>query len=183
MDQTIQRLDQEAERAVASLVGQRIQALLSESASIEAGNSLVEVLSVSIQLGKKRFFVLESDWGDTPKEWLDYHCLTARIAAQPRGIKYNPKPPKNGGHYRFDHLSLNLGAEAAVATVEVLESVTVGESESAIYDAGLVITRVDGLRVAVVRADSILGALLIAHSPVDIAAVTSGLSVRSRYGA
>ena len=183
MEEAIQRIDRESEKALASLAGCKIQTLLSESADVAAGQSLIEVMSVSIQLAKKRFLVIESDWGDTPKEWLDYHCLSARIAGAPRGIRYNPKPPKNGAHYANDHLSLRLGAEASVATVEVLEAHAAGERESVTYDAGILITRTDGLKVAVIRADSILGALLIVHAPSEIKQATADLKVRLRYGA
>jgi hypothetical protein len=183
MDEISQRLDRESEIALASLPGRKIQTLMSESADIEVGHSIIEVLSVSIQLNNKKFVVVESDWGDTAKEWLDYHCLSVRIAGAPKRIKYNAKPPKNDANYTFDHLSIHLGAEAAIATIDVLEAREVGEVESVVYDAGFVVTRQDGLRFAIVRAESILGSLQIAHAPTDIEALTAGLRVRARYGA
>ena len=183
MNQTTQRLDEESEKALALLARCKIQTLMSESSDVQVGSSILEVVSVSIQLDKKRFVVIESDWDDTSEEWLDFHCLSVRISGTPKNIRYNPKPPKNGGNYRFDHLSLHLGAEAPVATIEVLEASETGEKESVVYDAGLLITRQDGLRLAIVRAESILGSLQIAHTPMDIRVLTDGLAVRSRYEA
>jgi len=183
MDEILQRLDHESELALASLLGRKIQTLMSESADIEIGHSTIDVLSVSIQLDKKHFAVIESDWADTPKEWLDYHSLSVRIARSPKGIKYNPKPPRNGANYTFDHLSVHLGAEAAIATIDVLEAREVGEFESVAYDAGLIVTLDDDIRFAIVRTESIIGSLKIAHASEDIDRLASGLRVRARYGA
>ncbi|MBU8976389.1 hypothetical protein JI752_009590 [Lysobacter sp. MMG2] len=182
MEEIVERLDQESEDAIALLPGCKMQSLLSESADIQAGQSLIQVLSVSIQLEKERFLVIESDWRDTPKEWLDYHCLSVRLAGAPRGIRYNPNPPKNAAPYTFDHLSVHLGAAVSVATVDVLEACVAGELESVTYDAGLLVTRTDGLKIGIIRADSIIGALLIAHTPRDIDELLAGLTVRVRYG-
>ncbi|TNJ32646.1 hypothetical protein [Arenimonas terrae] len=183
MDEKSQRFDEESERAIGQLVGSEIQTLLSESCDITVGDSVLEVMSVSIPIGARKFIVIESDWADTPKDWLDYHLLSVRVANAPRGIYYNHKPPKNTGNYRMDHLSVRLGAVARVASIEVLEASEQGVAESVVYDAGLVITRADGLKFAIVRADSILGALNIAHVPSDIGELTRGLVVRARYGA
>ncbi len=183
MNQTTQHLDDESGKALTLLARCRIQSLMSESCHVQAGSAVLEVLSVSIQIETKRFIVIESDWGDTPVEWLDFHSLSVRISGTPKDIHYNPKPPKDGGNYRFDHLSLSLGAEAPIVTIEVLEASVIGEKESVAYDAGLLITRQDGLKLAIVRAESILGSMQIAHTPADVQELTAGLTVRARYGA
>jgi hypothetical protein len=181
MTETIQRIDEESERALALLARAEIQTLLSESCDINARSSLLEVVSVSIQIDKRRFIVITSDWSDTPKEALDYHLLSVRLDQVPRGIYYNPSPPKNRGNYKCDHLSIRLGAMTPVAKVEVLEASEDGDTESVVYDAGIVVTLRDGLQVAIVRANSIIGALQIAHTPSDIQAATDGLVVRTAY--
>lgn len=183
MDKTLKRFDRESEHAITALIGSEIQCLLSDSASINAGSSLLHVMSVSIQLDTKRFFVLESDWADTPKEWLDYHCMVARLTAAPKGITYNPKPPKGGANYRFDHVRLDVKGSPAVVGITVLEASESGQRESVTYDAGLVIRCADGTEIAIVREESILGAMVIAHSPGDIARLTEGLRERTHYQA
>lgn len=183
MNTTIQRFDRESERAITALIGHEIRCLLSESAGIHAGSSLLQVMSVSIQLDTKRFVVLDSDWADTPKDWLDYHVMAARLASAPKGIKYNPKPPRGGGNYGFDHVRLELKGRPAVVGIKVLEAGESGEHDSLAYDAGLVIQCADGTEVAIVREDSILGAMVIAHTPADIDRVTEGLRVRIHYQA
>jgi hypothetical protein len=180
MTETIQRIDRESETAIALLARAEVQTLLSESCRVDAGSSLLEVMSVSIEIDQSRFIVITSDWSDTPKEALDYHHLSIRVARLPRGISYTPKPP-TGGTYKCDHLAVCLGAMAPVAKVELLDASENGEVESVVYDAGIVVTRRDGLRIAIVRVDSILGALHIAHTAADIQAATKGLRVRTRY--
>lgn len=183
MNQIAQHLDRKSKAALALLSGCRLQTLMSASSDIQVGSAVIEVLSVSIQLDKRRFIVIESDWDETPEEWMNFHTLSVRISETPKNIRYASSPPSNEGNYHFDHFSLHLGAESPVATIEVLEATVVGERESVVYDAGLLITRQDGLKVAIVRVDSILGSLQIAHTAADIAAITEGLVVTSRYGA
>lgn len=178
-----QRLDDASRQALQELVGAPIQFVLSPSCDVEAGHAVLQAMSVSIPLGPRRFAVIESDWADTPEEQLDYHCLAVRMEDAPRSIAYAPDPPKHGGNYRFDHLSLHLGAASRVRAIEVLQASAQGETESVVYDAGLRITRDDGLQLALVRLESILGALRIGHTPADVARLSEGLAVRERFGA
>lgn len=182
MNQIAQHLDNESDKALALLVGCRLQTLMSESSDIQVGSTLIEVLSVSMQLDKRCFIVIESDWDETPQEWMNFHRLSVRISESPKNIRYDTAPSGTGGNYYFDHFSLHFGAESPVATIEVLEATVEGERESVTYDAGLLITRQDGMKAAIVRVDSILGSLQIAHTAADIAAVTEGLVARYRYG-
>lgn len=181
MDETCKHFDPESEHALQLLLGAEIQSLLSESCDVAIGESLLEVMSVSIPIGDGRFIVIESDWADTPKDWLDYHVLSVRVVKAPRGIHYNHRPPKNSANYKFDHLSVRLGAVARVSSIQILQANEQGTSESVVYDAGFVVTRADGLRFAIVRVESILGALNIAHTPQDIEQITRGLAVRMAY--
>jgi hypothetical protein len=183
MDETTKHFDPESETALQLLLGAEIQSLLSENCDVSIGESLLEVMSVSIPIGGGRFIVIESDWADTPKDWLDYHLLTVRVAKGPRGIHYNHKPSENGASYKLDHLNVRLGAVARVSSIQILQANEEGASESVVYDAGLLVTRTDGLRFAIVRADSILGALNIAHTPKEFEQITRGLAVRMAYGA
>ncbi|EGI76020.1 hypothetical protein [Hylemonella gracilis] len=184
MNEKSQRFDLESESALKQLAGAEIHTLLSESCDIAIGESLLEVMSVSIPIfGGRSFIVIESDWADTPKDWLDYHLLSVRVAKAPRGIYYNHNAPKGGVNYRSDHLSIRLGAVARVSSIQILEAFEQGASESVVYDAGLIVTRSDGLRFAIVRAQSIRGSLNVAHAPRDIEQLTQGLAVRWTYAA
>ncbi|WP_374539251.1 hypothetical protein [Chitinimonas taiwanensis] len=183
MNETSQRFDIESETALRMLASSEIQTLLSESCEIRIGESILEVMSISIPIGGGKFIVIESNWADTPNDWLDYHLLSVRVANAPRSIYYSDKPPKNGANYRLDHLSVHLGEVARVSSIQILEASDQSVSDSVVYDAGLLVTRVDGLRFAIVRTDSIIGALNIAHRPQDIEQITRGLAARATYGA
>ena len=183
MNEIIRRLDRASSNALRSLLGFRIQTLLSDSADITFGSSAIEVMSVSVQLGLRNFLILQSAWGDTPKEWLNYHCLSARLSEAPRGITYKSNPQANETSYCRDHLEFHLGAAASIASIDVLEAREVGDMESVTYDAGVLITRVDGMRLCVVRAESNIGALRIVHDPRELEEVTDGLRVGIRFAA
>ena len=181
--ETSQRLDDESWVALGVLAKSELQDVMSDGCCAKVGCAILEVLSVSIQIDKRRFVVIESDWADTSKEALDYHCLTIRVSDRPRGIFYDPDPPKGGANYKWDHAMLSLGARSGVARIEILEDAECGESESVVYDAGLLITRLDGVRLAIVRTESIVGSLQIAHTPDDIEHLVGELRVRPWHAA
>ncbi|WP_242102014.1 hypothetical protein [Lysobacter sp. M2-1] len=173
-----QHLDKASFDALNVLLGSKIQSLFSPDCDVDAGSALITVPSVSIPIGLERFVVLDNDWADTPEEWINYFFLSARIANTPKDIFYNPNPGPGGTNYKSDHLSLHLGPTASVETIDVLCAAETGSEESVSYDAGLLIARRDGLRVAIVRQQSIAAFLQFAHTEQDIAQVTAGLDVR-----
>ncbi len=179
MQEFCERLDEESIDALSLLLGSKIQVLWSPSCEIEAGSSVITVESISIpvkrDIGQNGFVIVRNDWSDTPVKALDYYFLSVRVDSVPRLIAYSPR--------KLDHLSLHLGAEAQVTKIEILEDSETAEQESVRYDAGLVITRCDGLRFAIVRQNSILGWLQIAHTESEIAQLTADLTVRVAYGA
>lgn len=173
-----QHLSQESLDALSVLLDSRIQSVISHDCDIDAGSSILTVASLSIPIGKSRFVIIENDWADTPKNCIDYYFLSARTAPNPLNIHYEPESGPGGSNYKADHLSLHLGAQAQVTKIDVLFATEIGSEESVCYDAGLVLTREDGLRLAIVRQESISGFLHIAHTEPDIAALTASLEVR-----
>ncbi len=98
-------IDKESEKALRELAKSQVQFLFSPSADLNYGSSLITVQNVSIQIGPKRFVIIENDWADTPKEWHDYYILKARISDQPKDIKVNES--ENGKRNSGD-IILNL---------------------------------------------------------------------------
>jgi hypothetical protein len=174
-----QHLDKASLDALNALLGSKIQSILSPDCDVDFGSAVITVSSISIPLGPERFFVLNNDWTDTPKEYIDYFFLSAHVATEPQGTFYNPKPGPGGFNYKPDHLSLHLGPSASVIRVDILSATQKGASESVSYDAGLLIERCDGRKIAIVRLQSITGYLQIAHTSQDIAQAIAGLAVRS----
>ncbi|MDP2305631.1 MAG: hypothetical protein Q8P18_06360 [Pseudomonadota bacterium] len=177
-----QQLDEESERAFEALSRSEIHTVLSASCEIRAGGSVLTVGSISIQIEPERFVVIENDWSDTPIEGIDYYFLSARIASSPKGIYFNPNWRPGGVGYHADHMSLNLGPLSRVARVDILEYCDEGTDESVRHDAGLLITRADGLVLSITREETISGNLEIAHRPEEIARAVSGLTLRKSFG-
>lgn len=180
----MQQLDRDSSATLELLAHSSIQTLMSKWCDVEAGSAILTVSSISIPIQDGRFVVIKNDWADTPKDALDYYFLSARITSAPHEISFNPDPKSGEANYIGDHLSLNLGRAARVTKVEVLASAEVSSEETVQYDAGLLITREDGLKVAVVRAaNSITGFLRIGHVENDVKELLSGLNVRLSFGA
>lgn len=57
----------------------------------------------------------------------------------------------------------------------------VGQDETSEYDAGLVITRDDGIQLALVRQESIAGLMYPAHEYAKIKALLEVLTIRRTY--
>lgn len=173
-----QYLSQESLDALSALSQSRIQTLLSGAGDIRVGQCAVTVQSVSIPIDNGRFVIVENDWSDTPEEGLDYYFLSVRLASSPRDVYYDPSPAPGGANYRADHLSLHLGAAAHSSRIDVLVASETGTTESTSYDAGLVIAREDGTRIAIVREPSISGSLVVAHSEEDAVSLTAEMTKR-----
>ncbi len=160
-----------------------MQFLYSPSADINYGSSLLTVQNVSIQIGPKKFVVIENDWADTPCEWHDYYFLKARICDRPKDIKVNEIENGENWTYVMDHLSFHIGRLEKVSSVMVFEDRYSGEKESVQYDAGLVIEFNNDKRLSIVREQSITGFLEIAYVPQEVQDSIAGLKQRVIYHA
>jgi len=176
-------IDKESEKALRELAKSQVQFLFSPSADLNYGSSLITVQNVSIQIGPKRFVIIENDWADTPKEWHDYYILKARISDQPKDIKVNESENGKNWTYVMDHLSFHLGRLEKVSGVVVIEDQYSGEQESVHYDAGLVIELNNSKRLSIVREQSITGFLEIAYTSQEVQDSISGLKQRVIYSA
>jgi len=173
-----EHLSQESIDALSVLLGSNIQAVLSHDCDADFGSAVLTVQSISIPIGRERFVIIENDWTDTPESAIDYYFLSVRIAESPDLIDYVPFPGPGGSNYKADHLRLRLGAESKVTKIEVLSASEADSEESVNYDAGLIITRNDGLKVAFIRQESIAGLIHIVHTETDIEKLTTNLEVR-----
>ncbi len=175
------RLDKESEAAIEALVASEIQALVSAGCEIDFGTSVLTVWATSIPIGVAQFIVVEVEWSDTPLEAIDYYRLSVRFMPAPKSVEYIPRPGPGGVNYPQQHATLHLGAKVPVQSVDVLEFEDEGELEAVRYDAGLLITRVDGVRIAITREMSITGFLTVSHEQADVERALAGLSLRQAF--
>ena len=178
MDRFIRHLDEASLEAIDALRASNIQTLMSPDCDATAGSAVITVGAVSIPLQSGRFFILENDWADTPKEWIDYFMLTARTASEPHTVTFVPESGSGTAAYRADHMMLRLGASMGIERIDVFCAEEDGTNESVSYDAGIRVVRQDGTSFAIVREMSITGFLQIAHTEQDVAELTAGLHVR-----
>jgi hypothetical protein len=181
MDTFIKHLDQESLNALSLLAASEIQFIYSPDAEIYAGQSLLSVQSISIPVGNS-FIIIESDWlRTTDIDCLHHHDFWVRENSSPKGLFYNPIREPGGFNFKGDHVTLFLGARQKICKIDILTATESGANETAEYDAGLIIERADGLKIAIVRKESILGDMHIAHNSADVEKITSGLVIRHSY--
>ena len=181
MDTFIKHLDQESLNVLSLLAASEIQFLYSPYAEIYAGQSLLSVESISIPVANS-FIIIESDWlRTTDIDCLHHHDFWLRENSSPKGLFYNSAREPVGVNFKNDHATLFLGARQKICKIDILTATESGVNETAEYDAGLIIERVDGLKIAIVRKESIAGDMFIAHNSADIEKITSGLAIRHFY--
>jgi len=183
MDKFEKKIDNESELAIKELAKASIQFIYSPSADVYFGSSIITVQNISIQIGRKKFVIIENDWDDTPEEWLDYYFLRARISDRPKDVTVKDSGYGLGLSYTMDHLSFNLNNLKRVSSISILEYNYVGEKEEIRYDAGLAISLEDGSRISIVREESITGFLQIALIPQDNNKLIEDLKTRIEYNA
>lgn len=177
------KIDDESELALRDLCDSDVQHLFSPSADVCFGSSIITVQNISVQLGRKRFLVIDNDWADTPKEAHDYYFLSARIVDRPKDVRVKRYENGKAWSYFMDHLSFNIGKQKKVLSVEILEDHYSGEEESVRYDAGIVITLEDDTKIAIVREESITGFLQISTIPQENSELIGHLQTRLKYNA
>lgn len=175
----VRRTDAASDAALSLLSTSEIQFVYSQWCDVQAGRSTLTIQAAYIPIATARFISIETDWLlTTEPDGLHHHALVVRELSRPGEIFYEPHRLPGGANYRSDHTSLLLGAACPVARVDVLCAKETGETQTSEYDAGLLVTRRDGLRLAFVRQESISGFMQLAHDETGIAALTEGLTVR-----
>ena len=173
MKTTRARIDHESEAALKALLNSTVGTLLSPHAEMRHGSSIIAVKHVSIPLAEDRFVIIECEWDETA-EGYDYYRLSARLTDRPKDIEHRRRT--------WNHFSFSLGASQTVAAVEVLEAQLIIAEAAPRFDAGIRITLQDGMRMAIVRQESIAGLLEFAALPEDNAELASDLQTRLLYG-
>lgn len=182
MTSFIQHIDQESDAALSLLSKSEIQFVYSAWCEVRAGSSTLTVKTAFIQVSARRFMSIETDWLFTSDlDGLHHHELVIRSVSRPGTIFYEPDRPPGGANFKADHTSLFLGAKRKVSQVDVLVAKEVGQDETSEYDAGLVITRDDGLQLALVRTESIAGLMYLAHEYAEIKTLLESLTIRRTY--
>ena len=175
-------IDEESDKALSLLSTSAIQFVISEWCEVHAGKSTLTLKTAYIQVSPTQFISIETDWLFTSEpDGLRHHEMILRTVSDPGKIFYEPARSPGGFNFKGDHASVCLGAKCNVSKVDVLVATETGPAQTSIYDAGVVITREDGLRIAMVRTESIAGFMDLAHESTGIETLCKGLKIRRTY--
>jgi len=152
----IQLLSEAELQLLRRVLGCRVPVLYTRA--IEVQRRVVVATNFSMHLGENEYCVIESDWNDTPNEYLDYHSIHVELRDWPKRI----------ARVRDDEGRIMLGEPStihlpiptpAIVSVAVHESRQALGSERVHYDHALVFTCVDGYRFSLAAHQSIRGGL------------------------
>lgn len=134
------------------------------------------VPDVSIRLGPKCFLVINNDWNDTPKEYINYYKLEVSIEDRPQKIRVEPY--KECWSYHLDHMTFSLGPRQAIKSVSVYEDQYTENIESVKYDSAIHIVLSCEDQILTSPDQSISGLLTVTTSLAEINADLSALQLR-----
>lgn len=144
-----------------STLGRTVVFLHTQSLDVHSADvcgTFVVAPSFALDFGDGPQCLIESDWGDTPREHVDFHDIHVSSWDSPDRNDGNADVPCRGilGSACTVHLRLPL---APVARIEVLDARHSMGDESVHYDHGVLFTRSDGYRFSLSAYESIAGGL------------------------
>ncbi len=130
--------------------------------------------NLSIQLDRARYVIVTSEGHETPVDYLDYFQLHLEVADSPRDIEVNER-----GSF-VDPSQILLRPPSPISKISILERQEGEESdaECVIYDCGLVLERLDGIRVCITCVPMIGGGLAVSTDPVMVTRVVAECRIR-----
>jgi len=139
----IQLLSEAEWQSLRRVLGRRVAVLYTRS--IDVQRQAIVAPDFSLDLGEHGYCVIESDWNDTPNEYLNYHAMHIGLRDWPKRI----------ARVRDDEGRIMLGSPSsvclptpasAIVSVAVHENRKAAGSERAHYDHAVVFTCADGYR-------------------------------------
>jgi len=162
-------LEDSAVNTLRGLLGRPVYNLY--TSSLEVDGDRVVAPHYSIPLPGGRFLVVQSDWGDTPREAIDYHVIGVDVSDSPPGVEVGPgEDGRVGIKAPFSAVRLRHGG-AAISEVSVRVFEEVSECEGVRYDAAILFEYEGGTQFLLEVNDSISGGLRYTGSSTDIAQV------------
>ena len=150
-----------------SVLGRSVPTLYTRS--VEVREQIIVASDFSLELGERKYCVIESDWSDTPQEGIDYHMIQVFLRDWPKGIvrvRDQTSPDDMLGYPSSIDLRPSA-TEPEISRIQVLEHRESIGTESVHYDQAVIFTRSDGYRFALSAQDSIIGGLeFSAHEPL-----------------
>jgi hypothetical protein len=147
--------DSEVE-ALRSILGRDVFLLYTRN--VEVQEQVVIASDFSLDLGRGQYCVIESDWGDAPQQWIDYHMIHVSLRDWPKGIAR--VRGRDGRELLGYPSTVHLRTPAAaLSRIQVLDYREASGDELVHYDQAIVFTRADGYRFALSAQQSIAGGL------------------------
>lgn len=178
MDEFSQRLDQNAEQALRTIIGKLNVGFYFPEAWIRVHREGVDVSSVSIPTGKNTFVVITCEWADTLKDYIDVYYLQISIDENPRDITVTPHEDGPSG-CAFSHVSMiNTGDWTIVEKISVYETTLIGAHEKVRCDRAILFNYGKGEILVSTGGGTTFDRLEVNHKPEVIAEILASFVLR-----
>ena len=158
-----------------SLLGKCCHTLYTRSLEVSGDFAIAQDYSLS--LSEDGYCVIESDWADTPQDWIDYHMIEVSNRDWPKRIARSRS--KDGRAALGFPSSIRLRPTVSpFVKILILDRREQGESDSVHYDHALVFVQESGYRFALSAHESIAGGLEFTDSIQEIDTLLSETSER-----
>ncbi len=159
------------------IIGRTIQQLFLPEISIDVPQKSIKFFSCSIPI-EENYLIIQNDWNDTPKEYLDYYNLKILLSATSKDLKIE----KYGDTEAFSYptSTISLGAASPISKIEIYQYEENGDDESVLYDRAIIISRDDSLQILFTVDDNIAGQVEFSSNDKLISEVREDLRCRAQ---
>jgi|JI8StandDraft_2_1071088.scaffolds.fasta_scaffold118719_2 hypothetical protein len=177
MKSYVSEIDDASASALSAFVGQPLGRLCAPDGTVDLERGVLWSQQIVVYAFPEAKIILSADWDETEKEWIDLFPISARIESS----SHFYMPNGRRGLHVPEKVKLDFRSGSRVARIDILSFGQVGDRERVTYDGGLLITREDGLRVAICRQGSISADVEIAWTNDGIAEIVAGSTCRRSF--
>jgi hypothetical protein len=172
----IQLLSEAELQSLRKVLGRHVSALYTRSVDVFRHTIIASVFSLGLG-GQHEYCVIESDWNDTPTEYLDYHEMHIDLRDWPKRVVR--ARDDRGMIMLGDPSTVHLPTPASpIVSVDVHECRKAAGAETVHYDHALVFGYADGYRFSLAAHQSIRGGLEFSDDSRTIAGLVKEYRVR-----
>ena len=157
------------------VIGRTIQQLFLPEISIDVSQKSIQFSSCSIPI-EGTYLIIQNDWNDTPKEYLDYYHLKIFVSTAPKDLKIEKK--KGMKAFSYPTSTISLGVASPISKIEIYQYEEDGDDESVLYDRAIIVSRDDDLQILFTVDDTIAGQVEFSSDDNLISEVRNKLSLR-----
>ena len=159
------RFSDESIDALRKILGLSVLQIFSPGLDVE--DAYISSPNFSIPLDGKGYVVIEIEWLETPKHYLDYYQISASFSRKPKGVSVGNEEGI-GEVLNYPISSITLRPLSPVVKITIHEQKDSEDDESIAYDRTIIFHREDGGKFSISAHDSIADLLDFTKDKAEI---------------